>query len=329
MEDVAVLASGLTKRFGDFIAVDHVSFEIRRGQIFGFLGPNGAGKSTTIRMLCGVLAPTEGEARVLGYNVATQAELVKPRIGYMTQKSSLYGDLTVEECLHFYARLYGLSPAERHRKVRGWVEQSGLRGMERELVANLSGGWRQRLALGCAVLHHPEILFLDEPTAGTDPTSRRDFWDLFYRFAEEGRTIMVTTHYMDEAEYCDVLAFMYNGRIIAFGSPKEIKESMGGRLLRIRTRQWMRALDLLRRAPGVRDAILHGAAVHVVVDDATRAMRDLSSFLREAEIEVETIEPVLPTLEDVFVSLIEDQAGQGRGEALRREFGPIDAIDAP
>ncbi|MDR5695291.1 MAG: ABC transporter ATP-binding protein [Armatimonadota bacterium] len=307
-DDVAVLAHGLTKRFGDFVAVDHISFEIRRGQIFGFLGPNGAGKSTTIRMLCGVLAPSEGEARVLGHNVATEAEQVKRRIGYMTQRSSLYADLTVEECLHFYARLYGLPPRERRQKVRGWLERSGLAGMGRELVANLSGGWRQRLALGCAILHRPEVLFLDEPTAGTDPISRREFWDLFYRFAEEGTTILVTTHYMDEAEYCDVLAFMFNGRIIAFGTPKEIKEFMSGRLLRVQTHQWMQALTLLKQCPGVRDASLHGAAVHVVVDDAEAAMREISSFLEQAGVAVQKIEPVLPTLEDVFVSLAEEEA---------------------
>ncbi|MDR7433980.1 MAG: ABC transporter ATP-binding protein [Armatimonadota bacterium] len=307
-DDVAVLAHGLTKRFGDFVAVDHISFEIRRGQIFGFLGPNGAGKSTTIRMLCGVLAPSEGEARVLGHNVATEAEQVKRRIGYMTQRSSLYADLTVEECLHFYARLYGLPPRERRQKVRGWLERSGLAGMGRELVANLSGGWRQRLALGCAILHHPEVLFLDEPTAGTDPISRREFWDLFYRFAEEGTTILVTTHYMDEAEYCDVLAFMFNGRIIAFGTPKEIKEFMSGRLLRVQTHQWMQALTLLKQCPGVRDASLHGAAVHVVVDDAETAMREIPSFLEQAGVAVQKIEPVLPTLEDVFVSLAEEEA---------------------
>ena len=223
----AVQAEGLTKRFGQFIAVDHVDLAIERGDIFGFLGPNGAGKSTTIRMLCGLMVPSAGRAEVLGLDVARDPETLRSRIGYMSQRSSLYNDLTISELLHFYARVYGLSDAERRAKVAGWIDRVGLGGRERQLVGTLSGGWRQRLALGCAVLHRPELLLLDEPTSGTDPVQRREFWELIYRFGDEGTTVLVTTHYMDEAEHCGTLAFIHGGRIIARGTPAEIKASAG------------------------------------------------------------------------------------------------------
>jgi ABC-2 type transport system ATP-binding protein len=219
----AIRAEGLTKRFGTFVAVDHVDLTIERGDIFGFLGPNGAGKSTTIRMLCGLMAPSAGRAEVLGFDVAHEPERIRSRIGYMSQRSSLYNDLTVAELLHFYARVYGLGSAERRTKVAGWIERADLVGRERQLVGTLSGGWRQRLALGCAILHRPDLLLLDEPTSGTDPVQRREFWELIYRFGDEGTTVLVTTHYMDEAEHCDTLAFIYGGKIIAQGSPAAIK----------------------------------------------------------------------------------------------------------
>jgi len=223
----AVDAEGLTKRFGTFVAVDHVDLAIERGEIFGFLGPNGAGKSTTIRMLCGLMAPSEGRAEVLGFDVARDPERIRSRIGYMSQRSSLYNDLTVSELLTFYARIYGLGDAERRAKVAGWIERAELGGREGQLVGTLSGGWRQRLALGCAILHRPDLLLLDEPTSGTDPVQRREFWELIYRFGDEGTTVLVTTHYMDEAEHCGTLAFIHGGRIIARGTPAEIKASAG------------------------------------------------------------------------------------------------------
>jgi len=219
----AVSAERLTKRFGAFVAVDHIDLAIAQGEIFGFLGPNGAGKSTTIRMLCGLMTPTSGHAEVLGLDAVRESEALRKRIGYMSQRASLYNDLTVAELLHFYGRIYGLGEEERRRKVTGWIERADLVGRERQLVGTLSGGWRQRLALGCAILHRPELLLLDEPTSGTDPVQRREFWELIYRFADEGTTVLVTTHYMDEAEHCGTLAFIHNGRIIAQGTPEAIK----------------------------------------------------------------------------------------------------------
>ncbi|MBI3997690.1 MAG: ABC transporter ATP-binding protein, partial [Armatimonadetes bacterium] len=285
--EAAIVARGLTRRFGDLVAVDHIDLEIPRGEVFGFLGPNGAGKSTTIRMLCGILDPTAGEAQVLGYDVRAQADLLKARIGYMSQRASLYADLTVTEQLDFYARIYGLDAATRRQKVRGWIETSGLTGREHDLVSTLSGGWRQRLALGCAILHHPDLLLLDEPTSGVDPLSRREFWDLIYRFADAGTTVMVTTHYMDEAEHCDRLAFIYGGKIVAEGAPREIKRHYrGGDLLEVVCREWMRALDVVRASPLVTEAALYGTAIHARVLDARQAVPALEQALASAGVQV-------------------------------------------
>ncbi len=312
----AVVARGLTRRFGDLVAVDRVNLEIRRGEIFGFLGPNGAGKSTTIRMLCGILDPTEGEASVLGYDVRTQGEPLRQRIGYMSQRSSLYSDLTVAEQLNFYARVYGLDHRARQEKVAGWLETAGLSGRRRDLVSTLSGGWRQRLALGCAVMHHPDLLLLDEPTSGVDPLSRRQFWDLIYRFADEGTTVMVTTHYMDEAEHCDRLAFIHGGRIVAEGAPAEIKRThLRGELLEVRCADWMRALDVVRESRAVRDAALYGVAIHALVDEAASASPALAQALAAAGIEGAEIERITPTLEDIFVGLVARGEGAGHGQA--------------
>lgn len=303
--DAAVVARGLTKRFGQLVAVDHVDLEIRRGEVFGFLGPNGAGKSTTIRMLCGIMDPSEGEAEVLGLDVHRQAEALKSRIGYMSQRSSLYADLTVSEQLEFYARVYGLDAATRRRKVDGWIETAGLAGRERDLVSTLSGGWRQRLALGCAIMHRPELLLLDEPTSGVDPQSRRGFWDLIYRFADEGTTVMVTTHYMDEAEHCDRLAFIYGGRIVAEGAPEEIKHRhLPGELLEVQADEWMTALDVVQASALVVEAALHGTTIHALVRDAAAAAA-LRADLDARGVGVRRIAPITPTLEDVFVALVE------------------------
>ena len=307
--EAAIVARGLTKRFGDLVAVNAIDLEIRRGEVFGFLGPNGAGKSTTIRMLCGILDPTAGEAEVLGYNVRTQAELLKARLGYMSQRASLYADLTVTEQLDFYARIYGLDAATRREKVGGWIATSGLAGREQDLVATLSGGWRQRLALGCAVMHHPELLMLDEPTSGVDPQSRREFWELIYRFADEGTTVMVTTHYMDEAEHCDRLAFIYGGRIVAEGVPAEIKRRhLPGELLEVVCDEWMQAIDLVRASPHVLEAALYGTAIHALVHEAGPAREALTRDLAAAGVHVHRIAPISPTLEDVFVALVDRPA---------------------
>ncbi len=276
---IAVRAEGLTRRFDSFVAVDAVSFEIPRGAVWGFLGPNGAGKSTTIRMLCGILEPSEGRAEVLGYDVVRDAERIKERIGYMSQRFSLYHDLTVAENLAFYAGVYGLSPAEARDRIEEWIARAGLRGREHQLAGDLSGGWKQRLAFGCAVLHRPAMVFLDEPTSGVDPMSRRQFWNLIDQFAQRGTTVMVTTHYMDEAEHCDTLAFIYAGRIIALGTPEEIRtRQMSGDLLEITTPQYAEALDALSARPDVREAALFGRAIHVTVSDATAALFGLTHY---------------------------------------------------
>jgi ABC-2 type transport system ATP-binding protein len=308
MMDYSVVARDLTRRFGEFVAVDHVSFEIRPGEIWGFLGPNGAGKSTTIRMLCGILDPSEGTAQVLGYDVRRDPEAIKARIGYMSQRFSLYPDLTVRENLEFYAGIYGLAGSTLKGQVDKWLLRSALTDRQRDVTTTLSGGFRQRLALGCAVLHRPRMLFLDEPTAGVDPVSRRQFWDLIDRFAADGTTIMVTTHYMDEAEHCDRLAFIYEGRIIANGTPAEIKQQLPGAVLEVRVEPLIPALAALETTPEVRDAALYGAAIHVVVPHADAAAA-VAASLRAKGFAVEAVETILPSLEDVFVNLVEAREG--------------------
>lgn len=228
MENInAIEVRGLCKSFGGFKAVDDISFEVPKGKIFGFLGPNGSGKSTTIRMLCGVLTPTEGTAFVLGYDVKKDVEKIKQSIGYMSQRFSLYEDLSVSENLDFYAGVYGLSKKEREERKKGIIAMAGLTGREKNITKNLSGGWKQRLALGCALIHRPKLLVLDEPTAGVDPVSRRIFWEMIYTLAKQGITVLVTTHYMDEASSCDELAFIFNGKLMATGAPKELIEKEG------------------------------------------------------------------------------------------------------
>ena len=311
---IAVHADGLTRRFGEFVAVDHVSFEIPRGAIWGFLGPNGAGKSTTIRMLCGILAPSEGRADVLGFDVTRDPEQIKERVGYMSQRFSLYDDLTVEENLAFYAGIYGLPRAVARDRAGEWIARAGLEGRERDLAGALSGGWKQRLAFGCAVLHRPQMIFLDEPTSGVDPVSRREFWDLIDQFAQSGITVMVTTHYMDEAEHCDTLAFIFAGRIIARGTPEEIKtHQMTGELLEVTTPQYAEALEVLAARPEVREAALFGRAIHVTVADSQAALPGLRRALAGRGIVLERIEPVPPSLEDAFVSIVERDRDQRGG----------------
>ena len=305
MSDYAVEAIDLTKRFGDFVAVDAVSFQIGRGEIFGFLGPNGAGKTTTIRILLGLLRPTVGTATVLGFDVAHQPEEIRKRIGYMSQRFSLYRDLTVSENLDFYGRTYGVRGSRLRQRKRFVIEMAGLQGRERELTKNLSGGWKQRLALGAAILHEPEMLFLDEPTAGVDPISRRAFWDLLYNLAEEGTTIFVTTHYMDEAEHCQELAFIYRGRIIARGSPEEIKQAeMRGQVLEIDCSAPDRAIQVLREVDRFDEVALYGALVHVVAQDVAAERPAIREALESAGISIRTMDAIAPSLEDVFISSV-------------------------
>jgi ABC-2 type transport system ATP-binding protein len=303
-ESPTVVVHDLVKRFGDFIAVDTISFETQKGEIFGFLGPNGAGKSTTIRMLCGLLRPTSGQALVYGLDVATQSEQVRQNIGYMSQKFSLYNDLTVNENLVFFAGMYSVNKPDLKGRIDWAIDMAGLRGRENTLTGTLAAGWKQRLALGCAVLHRPQIVFLDEPTSGVDPISRRQFWEMIHNMAAEGVTVFVTTHYMDEAEYCNRLVLIYRGKIVASGSPLELKQKyMSGELLLVECDEVGRALELLQSAPGVDDAAIFGNALHLVVPKASVAISGVKNYLSEHGITTTKIEPIRPSLEDVFVSL--------------------------
>jgi ABC-2 type transport system ATP-binding protein len=300
----AVIVTDLVKRFGDFVAVNNINLEARKGEIFGFLGPNGAGKSTTIRMLCGLLCPTSGKALVSGLDVATQAEEVRQNIGYMSQKFSLYNDLTVSENLNFFAGMYSVSKSDLKGRLDWAIEMAGLRGRENTLTGTLAAGWKQRLALGCAVLHRPPIVFLDEPTSGVDPMSRRQFWDMIHQMAADGVTVFVTTHYMDEAEYCNRLVLIYRGNIVAAGSPLELKQKyMTGDLLLVECDDVGKALELLQDAPGVDDAAIFGNALHLVVGNASEAIGAVKSFMFEHGVSVSKVEAIRPSLEDVFVSL--------------------------
>ncbi len=299
-----VRAEALGRRFGDFVAVDGISFEIHAGEIWGFLGPNGSGKSTTIRMLCGVLAPTSGAAHVLGYDVARDPESVKLRIGYMSQGSSLWGDLTVEEHLRFYAGLFGLYGIAQRAAVDEWVGRIGLADCRRQLAGSLPGGFRKRLALACTLLHRPQMLFLDEPTSGVDPVSRREFWDLIVGLAEEGTTVMVTTHYLDEAEHCDQLAFIYHGRIIARGSPDVLKHAAdAGVTVEILSKDNVMLIDALDGQAYVRSASLYGSSLHVTVKRTGDVAR-LEEFLTASGVVVPALVPITPSLEDVFSGLV-------------------------
>ena len=305
---VAVRIDNLTKTFGDFVAVDRVSIEVRQGEIFGFLGPNGAGKSTTIRILCGLMAPTSGSATVAGFDVATQPEEIKRHIGYMSQKFSLYDDLTVEENIEFFGGVYGVTPQKLAEREEYVLQMAGLEDKRKMMTRLLAGGWKQRLALGCAILHEPPILFLDEPTSGVDPIARRSFWELIYQLSGAGHTIFVTTHYMDEAEYCHRLALMDGGRVIALGSPAELKTSLGvGRLLNLETSDLLPSMSALEGKPGLLDIAVFGGGLHVKVADEAAAIPEIRGALEAAGIKVLRLESILPSMEDVFVSLIEER----------------------
>jgi ABC-2 type transport system ATP-binding protein len=304
----AVVVRGLTKRFGDFTAVDGIDFEVRRGEIYGFLGPNGAGKTTTIRIVLGLLQPSHGEVDVLGVPVNKYPERIRAHIGYMAQRFSLYDDLTVLQNLHFYGRAYGLRRDLLETRIQEALQMADLEGREHIKAQELSGGWRQRLALSAAILHRPELLFLDEPTAGVDPVSRRIFWDLLYKMVAEGITVFVTTHYMDEAERCHRLAFIQRGKLIAEGSPAEIKHNvMHGQVLEIKPGDTPQAVKVLRAASEagslpLDDVAMYGDLVHVIGQDVAQQQAAIAETLRQAGVEPGEMTVIEPSLEDVFIA---------------------------
>lgn len=304
-----VLVRNLTRRFGDFTAVDDVSFEVRHGEIFGFLGPNGAGKTTTIKMLTGLLAPTEGEGRVAGLDIRADRQRIKRSIGYMSQKFSLYTDLTVAENIELFAGLYGVT-GYRLTMRREWIlAMAELEDAADQLTADLPLGWKQRLALGCALVHEPPILFLDEPTSGVDPVARRRFWDLIDGLSENGTTVFVSTHYMEEAEYCHRLALLNRGRLIALDTPRGLRSQVVEPILRIETDDAPRAVEALAGVEGVLEAAMFGRTVHATVDDVASGTALVRSVLTGAGRAIDTVDVVAPSLEDVFVSLVRAEGG--------------------
>ncbi len=311
--EYAVTTRELTKAFGDFVAVDGLTLSIRPGEVYGFLGPNGAGKSTAIRMLCGILEPTSGTGTVLGYDLIRETEEIKQRIGYMSQKFSLYEDLTVKENLEFYAGLYSVPRREVRDRVREMVAMAGLAGRERELAANLSGGWKQRLALGCAIISRPALVFLDEPTSGVSPTSRRMFFNIIQGMAAAGTTVMVTTHFMDEAEYCDRIAFISAGRLMAVDSPDNLKRTViGGDMVELELPDPMERIDGIERLPYVRECTVHGPLLHVLLE---------SESYRSALMEDTGAEPrpITPSLDDVFIALANRETAVEQGTPTEKE----------
>lgn len=308
MSSYAVEVEDLSKTFGDFVAVDHIHFQVRKGEISGFLGPNGAGKSTTIRMLCGLLMPTSGKGKVAEFDIVKEPEKIKQVIGYMSQKFSLYEDLTVLENLHFFGGIYGLSgPLQKEREKQA-LDRAGLQALRDRLTRTLAAGWKQRLALACALLHQPEILFLDEPTSGVDPISRRNFWSLIQQMAEKGVTVFVTTHYMDEAEYCDRLALIYQGKIVALGTPTELKmKTLSRGILEVGCDPLIPALDLLKRAAWASEAAVFGDGLHIIGKEGVDSEQEIKTLFQTHHILLKRMEWIRPSLEDVFVSLIEKE----------------------
>lgn len=295
----------LTKRFGSFVAVDDIAFQAQPGEIFGFLGPNGSGKSTTIRILCGLLRPSSGRATVAGIDVVADPEAVRQHIGYMSQKFSLYNDMRVSENLRFFAGMYNVPRSDLSGRLTWALRMAGLEGRENAPTSSLAVGWKQRLALGCAVLHRPPIVFLDEPTSGVDPVSRRQFWELIHQMVGQGVTVFVTTHYMDEAEYCNRLALLDRGRIVAMGTPTELRSRhMKGQLVLLECDALGPALECMQDTPGILDAAVFGNSLHLVVDDASTAIPFIRETLAARGLRVTRSEPIAPSLEDVFVSLM-------------------------
>jgi ABC-2 type transport system ATP-binding protein len=295
---------GLTKKFGDFTAVDHVSFTVQPGEVIGYLGPNGSGKTTTIRMLCGLMTPTEGTAKIMGIDVVKNPEEVKTHIGYMSQKFALYDDLTVLENLQFYAGIYDVPEDEEAARIKDIVKMAGLEGRTNLRTGEISGGWRQRLALGCALVHQPPLLFLDEPTSGVDPVARREFWDLIYQLAHDGTTIFITTHYMDEAEHCNKVAFMHRGKLLAHDTPIGLKTTfLKGAAWDLDVTPLLEAVETLSQMEGVTKASLHGDRAHVIVKPEMWTPKKLSKALEDKGLKVNSVETVQSSLEDVFTLL--------------------------
>jgi len=308
MPNDAIQVEDLTKRFGDFVAVDHVNFSVKEGEIFGFLGANGAGKSTTIRMLCAILESTSGTARVGGFDINKEPEMVKANIGYMSQRFSLYEDLTVDENINFYGRVYGLTNGQIEER-REWVlEMANLKGRHKSITGTLPGGWKQRLALGCAVLHRPKIVFLDEPTSGVDPVMRRRFWELINELSGQGVTVLVTTHFLEEAEYCNNIVLINAGRIIAVGSPKELKENyIKTPIMEVQCSNVIEAMSLIEKEPWSIETSVFGTHLHVTVPDEAVARQEIKRVLKERGLVVENIDRITPSLEDVFIYLLDQE----------------------
>jgi len=306
MSDLAIDVRGLTRKFGAFVAVNNLSFNVKQGEIFGFLGANGAGKSTTIRMLCGLLKPTEGTALVGGIDVSTNPEGVKRSIGYMSQKFSLYEALTVDQNIRFFGGIYGLRGGKLEERRKFVLDMAGLHGRENTLTSELPGGWRQRLALGCAILHEPRIVFLDEPTGGVDPLSRRRFWDLIGSLSKAGVTVLVTTHYLDEAEHCHRIAIIHAGKLAALGTTTELKQAFADRpIVEIHASKPVEAMEILDANERVEKTSLFGTAVHAVLKDKSADQAQISKVLRDNGIDVTSIAAVNPSLEDVFLDVVE------------------------
>jgi ABC-2 type transport system ATP-binding protein len=306
----AIEVKHLTRRFGDFVAVNDLSFDVRRGEIFGFLGSNGAGKSTTIRMLCGLLQATSGTATVDGIDVTVNPEAVKHRIGYMSQRFSLYELLTVDQNIRFFGGIYGLDARRLSERRQFVVEMAGLRGRESTLARALAGGWRQRLALGCAILHEPTILFLDEPTGGVDPVSRRQFWQLIDDLSQANVTVLVTTHYLDEAERCHRIALIHAGRLAALGTPRDVKGIFKGRpIVEVHADRPVEAMRALDEMAEVEKTSLFGTAVHAVLRSDRIRTDEIAARLRESGLTVTAVDEVVPSLEDVFLDIVDKTGG--------------------
>lgn len=308
----AIEIRNLTKRFGEFVAVNNISFDVKRGEVFGFLGPNGSGKTTVIRILIGLLSASSGSGKVLGYDIMKDNEKIRKHIGYMSQKFSLYEDLTVEENLDFYAGVYCIPKNKIEEKKKEILKMADLEGKEHMITSNLSGGWKQRLALGCAIIHEPEMLFLDEPTGGVDPVARRQFWDIIYNLSKQGVTILVTTHYMDEAEHCNSIGFLYYGNILSLDTPENMKEKViDGDIVEIKVSDTLKSIDTLQTNDKIKDASVYGAGIHALVEPGL-SIDEIESELGRNGLDVYNIQRVKPSLEDVFVFLVEKEKKKNR-----------------
>ncbi|HPM42777.1 MAG TPA: ABC transporter ATP-binding protein [Candidatus Omnitrophota bacterium] len=306
MSDIAVSVQNLEKKFGDFTAVNRISFNVKQGEIFGFLGPNGAGKSTTIRMLCGIISPTSGSGTVGGYDIVKEQHSIKENIGYMSQKFSLYDDLTVEENIAFYSGIYKIPKDARRERADEVIRVADIESFRHRLTREISGGWKQRLALGCALIHRPKILFLDEPTSGVDPITRANFWGIIKSLSSQGVTVFVTTHYMDEAENCNRMVLIYKGNIISMGTPTEMKtDNMKNDVLEIVVENSEAWVEKIKTIEGVKETALFGVNIHAVVYDAAKSIADINALFTAAGLKKFEVRKIMPSLEDVFVSSIE------------------------